>query len=83
MKFVCFILRNMIIEHLVINDPMFKYEISQCNIKKMKEDYVLTTSGPSRYYELTFIKGFLNRYKRKNLLSNQETNDLISIVKNK
>ena len=83
MKFVCFILRNMIIEHTMLKDPMFKYELSQCDIRKMKEDHILTKAGNIKYYELSFIHSFLKRYKRKDLLVNQETKDLMTLVKEK
>lgn len=76
--FIAFILRNMIIQHNALNDPLFRKEAAS-NKKTLERRNEIFKSGSAMYYELRFIQYYSIEYKKGNPLNNQETKDIKKI----
>ena len=79
-RFICFMLRNMIIQHTMLQNLQFK---AYCSIheKRLEEKQGVFRHGIDKYYELEFIREFCVLFKISNPLSNYETKELEKIAK--
>ena len=80
MKLICFMLRNMVIQHTMINNLKFKAQAS------FMEDFLelknaIFKYGCCKYYELYFIKEYCEKKRMNNPLSNKETKEFEQSVK--
>lgn len=77
-KFISYILRNMVIQHTMINNLKFKASASFME-DFLKEKNAVFKYGPTKYYELHFIREYCAKKGLKNPLSNYETKCLADI----
>ena len=76
--FIAFLLRSMMIQFEMNNDPLFKKDA----IKRVK-DATFAKYGSSLYYSYSFIEAYIKHYNKKNILSNIETKELESLCYDK
>ena len=79
--FTAFMLRNMVIEHTINDDPVFKKDAVRIN--KSGHDIVSIKLGNTMYFDISFIEQYLSHYGKKNILSNVETRELKSLFHDK
>lgn len=79
-KFICFMLRNMMIEHNVINDLIFKSQTAKRE-RNLEEGNDYFKYGGVKYYSLRYVLEFLVANNRKKPFFNSEAKDLESIKK--
>ena len=80
-KFSCFMLRNMIIEHTALMDLKFK-TIATRERKALDEKDAIFRIGNQKYYEIDFIREYSVQNGKKNPLNNLEFNELASLRPN-
>ena len=76
-----FLLRFIIVEHIMDMDPIFKKEAVRVN--KEKKDIAFFKVGSTIYYDMPFIEAYIKRFNKKNVLSNLESKEIESICKSK
>lgn len=81
MKFSCFMLRNMIIEHTALMDLKFR-TIAARERKSLDEKEAIFRIGSQKYYEIDFIREYCVQNGMKNPLSNYEFKELASLHPN-
>ena len=69
-----FMLRNMMNQHIVNNDPLFKKDAIRVNQKGTNKAYL--KYGNALYFDPDFIDMYIKHYKKTNILSNLETKEL-------
>lgn len=79
MKFTAFMLRSMIVQHMMNSDPLFKKEAVRIN--KSGKDIVFIKFGSALYFDSLFIASYLTHFKKDNILSNIETKELEKLCK--
>lgn len=72
--FAAFMLRNMIVEHMMTNDPIFKKEAIKLATNGL--NFVFKKFGNVTYYQMDFIQQYLKHFGKQNILSNIETKEL-------
>ena len=78
MKLICFMLRNMVIQHTMINDIKFRTRSSFME-DHLKEKNAIYKYGCCKYYELQYIREYCAKNGLNNLLSNYETKSLADV----
>ena len=77
-KFSCFMLRNLIIEHTALMDLKFK-TIATRERKTLEEKEAIYRIGDQKYYEIDFIREYFVQNGKKNPLNNLEFKELASL----
>ena len=72
--FTVFMLRNMIVEHMMNNNPIFKKEAIR--VAKSGKGFIFKKFGNVIYYQMDFIAQYLSHFDKNNVLSNTETKEL-------
>lgn len=79
---ICFILRNMIIQHKMINDLVFRSHVLQLEKADDLSEVVFKFNGIKCYDMEAIIEGYFRFQKKPDLISNKETRT-IEEIKNK
>ncbi len=76
-----FLLRNMVIQRTMNNDPIFKHDAIGVNKRGTEKTFV--KYGNTLYFDPTFIFAYIKHYKKNNVLSNLETKELEALCHSK